>query len=108
MSRFVLQRTAARAASSSLRRPACALKPASASLGVRRNFSAATHTGKLACLDLEGVLIPEVWVSVPDFMADALAMAIGACLRVRRDTKFRLLLSTAGAVFMWRWQGARR
>ena len=36
-----------------------ATRAASAALGAKRNYSA-----KLACLDLEGVLIPEVWVNL--------------------------------------------
>lgn len=31
-----------------------------------RSFSAGAMTGKLACLDLEGVLIPEVWVNLAE------------------------------------------
>ena len=38
-----------------------ATRAASAALGAKRNYSA-----KLACLDLEGVLIPEVWVNLAE------------------------------------------
>ena len=42
-------------------RPLGATRAASAALGAKRNYSA-----KLACLDLEGVLIPEVWVNLAE------------------------------------------
>ena len=35
-------------------------------MAVRSMSSAPKFTGKLACLDLEGVLIPEVWVNLAE------------------------------------------
>ena len=51
-----------------------ASRAASAALGAKRNYSA-----KLACLDLEGVLIPEVWVNLAE------QVGVEALKRTTRD-----------------------
>ena len=43
-----------------------ALNNLASNMAVRSMSSAPKFTGKLACLDLEGVLIPEVWVNLAE------------------------------------------
>ena len=74
----------ARAARSLAARPASLANVPASVVASSRAFSVTTSssslfTGKLACLDLEGVLIPEVWVNLAD------RVGVEALKRTTRD-----------------------